>query len=252
MNADALFEALNLPNQTLVNKRVPKKLLIENGAPTPADKRYINNDIDKLTWEAVLKSSTIGVSEYRDASHEYLEIAVLRMILRSDSKAVRLMELVHRAVPYPVLLITEYAGYTSLSTANKRLSQSEADKVVLEDSIAEAHWENDTVLTYLQQFHPAVDIEKQPHSNMYDIYQAWTDTILAFNAANLTGNYTLFSDLKKRTDRQEALRQIERLKAEMLRIRSAAKKEKQMSRRVQLNMELKRAEAAHASALMKL
>jgi hypothetical protein len=58
-----------------VNQRVPKKLLLENGAPTAADKRLINEGIEELLWLAALKPTTIGVPEYRDEVREYLEIA---------------------------------------------------------------------------------------------------------------------------------------------------------------------------------
>ena len=96
MNGDALIEALDLPAGSLVNQRVPKKLLLENGAPTAADKRLINDGIEELNWLAALKATTIGVPEYRDDVREYLEIAVLRLNLRAAAKAARLVELVHR------------------------------------------------------------------------------------------------------------------------------------------------------------
>src|SRR5580704_5496838 len=99
MNGAALIEALDLPESCRVNQRVPKKLLLENGAPTSADKRIINDSIDELLWLAALKPTTIGVPEYRDEVREYVEIAVLRLTLRNPAKATRLVELVHRAVP---------------------------------------------------------------------------------------------------------------------------------------------------------
>ena len=87
---------------------MPKKLLLENGAPTAADKRHINEGIEEVLWLAALKPTTIGVPEYRDDVREYLEIAVLRLTLRpTTARPARLVELVHRAVPYPVLLLTE-------------------------------------------------------------------------------------------------------------------------------------------------
>ena len=42
MNVDNLIAALNLPPEARVDRRVPKTLLVENGAPTAADKRRIN------------------------------------------------------------------------------------------------------------------------------------------------------------------------------------------------------------------
>ena len=85
-----------------------------------------------------LKPTTIGVPEYRDDVRDYLEIAVLRLTLRAAAKATRLVELVHRAVPYPVLLLTEQADHEApvgLSASHKRWSQGEAGKTVLEGDV---------------------------------------------------------------------------------------------------------------------
>ena len=80
----------------------------------------------------MLKPATIAVPDYRDAVREYLEIAVLSLVLREEAKSARLLELVHRAVPYPVLLIVMQDRSLSLSLAHKRWSQSEPDKVVVD------------------------------------------------------------------------------------------------------------------------
>lgn len=107
MNAEAFLAALDLPASCQVDQRVPKKLLLENGAPTAADKLQITEGIEECWWLATLKPTTIGVPAYRDTLREYLEIVVLRLTLRAGAKAARLVDLVHRAVPYPVLLLTE-------------------------------------------------------------------------------------------------------------------------------------------------
>ena len=115
-----VLAALSLPPESRVDQRVPKKLLVENGAPTAADKRQINEGIEELMWLAALKPTTIGVPEYRDAVREYLEIAVLSLTLRPTAKGGRLMELVHRAIPYPVLLLSQQPQVITLSLAHKR------------------------------------------------------------------------------------------------------------------------------------
>src|SRR5688572_336176 len=135
MNVEALLAALDLPTRSRVDQRVPKKLLLGNGAPTTADKRYINEGIEALLWVAALKPTTIGVPEYRDDVREYLEIAVLRLTLRPAGKATRLVELVHRAIPYPVLLLAENGERSGLSAAHKRWSQGETGKTVVEGDV---------------------------------------------------------------------------------------------------------------------
>ena len=126
MNTDRIIAALALPPEARVDRRVPKKLLVENGAPTAADKSQINEGIEELHWLAALKPTTIGVPEYRDAVREYLEIAVLLLTLQSDAKAGRLVELIHRAIPYQLLLVAEQSDHMTLSVANKRWSQGDS------------------------------------------------------------------------------------------------------------------------------
>lgn len=92
MTTADLIAALDLPADSRVDQRVPKKLLLENGAPTAADKRHITEGIEGLLWLAALKPTTIGVPACQDEAREYLEIAVLRLELRAGAKATRLVE----------------------------------------------------------------------------------------------------------------------------------------------------------------
>ena len=167
MNDDALIEALDLPASSRVDQRVPKKLLLENGAPTAADKRVINDGIEELLWLAALKPTTIGVPAYRDEVREYLEIAVLRLTLRATAKAARLVELVHRAVPYPLLLLTEQVHHDArpgLSAAHKRWSQGEAGKTVLEGDVVAAEWDAERDAERWPAFRDALALGKQPRT----------------------------------------------------------------------------------------
>jgi hypothetical protein len=252
MNPAGLIAALNLPASARVERRVPKKLLLENGAPTPADKRHINDGVEELFWVAALKPTTIGVPEYRDAEREYLEIAVLRFTLRAGAKATRLVELVHRAVPYPVVLLATGGDTIGLSLAHKRWAQNEAEKTVVDGEVVATDWEVGSEAPHLACFRNALALEWQPQGTLRALYQGWMDTLIAFKAARLTGNFEPGADPERATARQEALRECARLETEMARLRAAAGKEKQMARKVELNMDLKRVEAAHASARARL
>ena len=70
--------------------------------------------------------------EYRDEQRAYLELAVLLVDLREAGKVSRIAELIHRAIPYPVLLILADSDGLMLSLAHIRWAQKEADKTVLE------------------------------------------------------------------------------------------------------------------------
>ena len=138
MNSADVVSALSLPPEARVDQRVPKKLLIEQGQPTASDKRQIQEGLEELRWIAALKPGNIGVPAYRDEVREYLEIAVLTMALRESAKGARLVEVVHRAIPYPVLLVSSQGTLVEVSLTHKRFSQSQAGTTVVEGDLVSA------------------------------------------------------------------------------------------------------------------
>ena len=251
MSVSDLLAALDLPASSRVDQRVPKKLLLENGAPTAADKRLINDGIDELLWLAALKPTTIGVPEYRDDVREYLEIAVLCLTLRAGAKAARLVELVHRAVPYPLLLLTEQADHGArpgLSAVHKRWSQGEAGKTVLEGDVVTVEWDAEHIGERCPAFLDALALGKLPRATLYALYQGWIDTLLALQAARVTGAFAVAANAEHAAIRRDALQECARLDTEIARLRVTAAKEKQMSRRVELNLQLKQLESRLAEA----
>lgn len=251
MTGDEVIAALDLPASARVERRVPKTLLLDHGAPTAADRRRINEGIEHIQWAAVLKPATIGIAAYRDAVREYLEIAVLRIVLRTAAKVSRLLELVHRAVPYPVVAVTELEDRTNLSVAHKRWSQGEAEKTVIEEDLVAVDSPPDGNPNRAA-FVGALALGHQPQSSLFMVYEGWVDVLLALEAARRTGRFEMMDSAECRVARRQALRDCTRLEVEIARLRSAATKEKQMARQVELNLELTRIEAARAAALAKL
>jgi len=253
MTAADLIAALDLPDAARVDRRVPKTLLTEHGAPTAADKRRINEGIEQLQWVAALKPTTVGVAEYRDEAREYLEIAVLHLVLRETAKLGRLVELLHRAVPYPVMAVAEHGERVQLSLAHKRWSQGEAGKTVLDGDVAAANLPDDAPSpAALCAFTQSLSLNSKPQATLFDLYQGWIDSVQALLAAKLTGTFRTPDTPEHAAARREALRECERLEAQIARLRAAAAKERQMPRQVELNLELKRLQAQYAIALKNL
>jgi len=243
-----LIAALGLPTGADVNQRVPKKMLTESGAPTPGDRRLIENGVEELEWLAALKPTTIGVAPYRDETREYLEIALLSLKLRAKAKPDRVEELVHRAVPYPIVLITEQPPRLSMSLAHKRWSQSETGVTVLDGDIVEVRLDSLQDQDIADGFIHGLLLASQPQSTLYALYQGWMDTILALEAAQVTGRYVILTSPERTARRREALQTCIRLQDRMTKLRSAARREKQLPRLAALNIELKRLQEEYAAA----
>lgn len=247
MKADDLIAALDLPPDSMVERRIAKTLLVEHGAPTTADKRRITDGVEDCRWVATLKPSTIAVPDYRDEVRAYGEINVLAVSLRPGAGTERLLELLHRAVPYPLVLVHE-SNSVGLSLAHVRQSQGEKGKIVLDGDMVvsgtdvlpdDARW---------QAFRDAMALRKQPHPNLYSLYQGWIDTVLALHAAVVTGTFTVAVGTDRMVARRNGLRTHVALSEKIARLRNAAVKESQIARRIEINLELKQAETELSAA----
>lgn len=245
-----VIEALALPREAMVGQRVPKTLLVENGAPTSADKRLIEAGVDELRWVAALKPTTVGVAAFRDTAREVVELAVLTLSTRdvTDTKYTRLVELVHRAVPYHMLLITgDPVAPPTLSLADKRWAQNEGGKVVLDGDVVESDLASQTPPVRAELL-AALALARQPRATLYALYRGWIDAVLTAEAARLTGTFAAAETPERAAARQEALRACASLESTMASLRSAAAKERQMARQVDLNLELKRLQIQYDEA----
>ncbi|MGQ0510470.1 MAG: DUF4391 domain-containing protein [Betaproteobacteria bacterium] len=248
MTAADLVAALDLPPAARVDQRVPKTLLTEHGAPTTGDKRHIQEGIEEARWLAALKSTTVGVPVCRDEVREYLEIAVLGVTLRAGARMARIVELIHRAIPYPVLLVATLGDNVALSMAHKRWSQGEAGATVLDGDVVSAELDFARDDTHKSAFLGVLALSRQPRGDLYGLYQGWLNVLVALQAARATGAFSMPESSEQAMARQEALRDCGRLDVEIARLRAAAAKERQVARQVALNLELKNLELVRQQA----
>jgi hypothetical protein len=252
-----VLDALALPSDAKVEQRIPKKLLVEQGAPTAADKRQIQDGIDELQWVAALKPTNIGVPVYRDAEREYLEVAVLTAVFRQNAKVARLTELIHRAIPYPVLLVSSFLDADkrciNVSAAHKRFAQNEAGKFVIDEILTTSPIAQDVVTTATAQaFLGSLALSRLPTRDLFAFYQGWMDGIVGLAASSITGRFSLPESPEQTRQMRESIARNSRIIDELSALRTQAVKEKQMNRLVELNMKIKRLEselAANQSAL---
>lgn len=239
MNArEQLIAALELPASSRLQKRVPKKLLLERGAPTAGDKRKIQDGVEALHWIASLKPGNLNIPGLVDNRYDYSEIAVLRTEFRDKAKVARLVELIHRAIPYPVVLVVEQAGRALFSLAVKRRSEAEGGKFVLEhgvDSTGLIDPEKPPV--GYTEFLESLSAPEQSRTHLLAFYQSWAKRILALQAATIKGHYSV--DPGDAACVREALDSRSELLETIAQLRSQAKKEKQLNRQVDLNLEIK-------------
>jgi hypothetical protein len=241
MTVDELIHALALPESTRLNQRVPKKVLAEHGAATAADKRQIQDGVDEIVWLAALKPHLIGVPAFEDGQRQYVELAVLSLVLKPGAKPSRLVELLHRSVPYPVLLFTTSDAGLGISLAHLRTSQNEADKTVVDGDLLTVTLPGELDLL---PFRSAMALARQPQADLYALYQGWLDTVDALDIARETGTFQPSLTRAQAAERHQALQQCRELQAKLQQLRAQAQKQRQLARQVALNQELRAGQAA--------
>jgi Domain of unknown function (DUF4391) len=273
--APALVQALALPATAYVGQRIAKTLLIEQIANLPgataADKRVANDLLAELHWLAALKPATCGLAVWQTTTHDYLEIAVLHAVLRHSSykpssrnsaQLTRLIELIHRTIPYQVVLIVSQPsaldgaingaeGDTEqLSLAHKRLSLGTGSAMVLEHTATTRPITTKSIAACVDktgattQFVHYLAFNRGPGApphqfkDLYARYNDWLHAIEALAAAEHTGQFTVSTTAPDAARRRSALAAYDQLGQQLASLRAQARKESQLGQRAALNLKI--------------
>jgi hypothetical protein len=273
----AVYAALGLPAEVAVDERVPKKVLLEQVVLPAPDRRLVQDGLEELRFLATLKPSLCGVAAYHAPTVpasandiDVIEVVVVSARLRPATPAStnRLLELLHRAIPYPMLLLAETVGLADhdhggviVSLAHKRPAQNAADRLTLLEVLhseplhlappahaAEPETVYQTAGTRPKPTGPAAYLEALTlpavgASHLSALYQSWLDRTVALAAASITGQFCPPATPTQATALREALAAHSRLKQEQVTLRSQAAREKQLARRATLNIRLRQLEA---------
>lgn len=232
-DAERLFEALALPAQALVERRVAKSLLAERGGLAPADRRAAEAGIERLNWRATLQPSTVAVPAYADEVRDYAQIVVMAAALRPGAKEERLVEVIHRAVAHPLLLVCEGPRGATLSAGPKRRHEREAGRVVVE-RIATSPSLGACAPENARAFLDSLALPGVPAADLWSLHEAWAGRIEAFAASRITGRFRPPADIAEAAARRAALAAYEAAARELARLRRAAGAERRLSVRIDL------------------
>lgn len=237
---ETFYDQLGLPEASLIDKRIFKRMVLDHGQLTAADKKTLSGEVTRLTWKYTLKASTVQVLPYEDDEREYLEVAVVEVVFRSRGRATRVAEMVQRAIPHPVLLVlVEGAGF-GVSVAHKRFSRAEKGTIVAEDHLC-SPWMDQLQSDTDRAFCKALALKNLSQIDFYALYRSMADAVLGRCCAELTGHFAVGVG-EATTDRKVRLEQCHTLEREIASLRVSIRSEDRFSDKVELNTQIKRLE----------
>lgn len=226
------YEILHIPECCMIDAPVAKKLFLDNGSLSKADKELLSNVVEKIICRCSFNPETISIQPYADEVRDYPEVEVLEVILTAERGLRRLAEIVMRAIPYPMLLVFRLGDQIQVWMAHQRLSLADREKVTLEEFIS-TPWQPEDA-----PFWTALDIRELRFTNFFDFYTDWVDRLSVQNAQEKMQ----VSDELTGEEARKLLAQREQIKKEIATLRAELKKETQFSRKVELNMKIKKLE----------
>ncbi len=236
---EALYESMGIPDACHLGKRVFKRLFRENAKLGATDEKAFREDIDTITWMHTLKPSTIPIKPYEDEQREYHEVALLHVELKTQKRTARIAEIMHRAIPYPLVIVFAFEKMCALSTAHKRFSLAEKGAIIAEELILTDWIDLSNVSSVQRDFMNSLAVAGLPHTHFLAFYSAIVDRLVALDCAHLTGEYRLESAVEKRRDQRQRLSVCHDLENRIEELKTAIKKETQFNRQVELNMKMK-------------
>ena len=248
-NFEDFLQLLEIPKACVLNKSVFKKMFLDasdgkKSVLDAADKISLKEDVDKIRWLYTLKPNTINIAPYKDDEFEYTEIAVLHIELSSPNRVKRIAHFIHRAIPYPLILLftcnIEEQESLMVALAFKRTNQADKGKWVINDSINTSWIDLSNASEAQSDFLSSLRLNSLPFNNFYIFYQAIANRVVALICAEHSSVFSLDDTSNKGSEnRLDKLREFEKLTAKKSELANKLKKEKQMGKQVVLNTQIK-------------
>ena len=212
-----LEQILNFPLKSL-NKRIPKKELLENLKLNSNQKKYLK-EIEKITFLYLLNKDTITIPTFVDEIYDYSSILVLEVTLNSD-KHIKQLSSILQLIPQNLMIFFVNEDKITLSLASKRINKNDPTKMVIEKEYIFT-FENKKLLEKL-------DFNKAPKTNLFVFYKYYIDLIVSFELSKYSINESDESVLEK----------IKNIENKINSLKKELKKAESMSEKVEINMKL--------------
>lgn len=231
-----MFELLGLDKVKYLGRKLDKKMFYDNGDLTREDRKIFIDYIDRIEMSYVLNSSTLNIAPFVNDEYYYETIVYLKVKLKQKDKIDKISKIINNNIPNPLVIIYEFDKEYSISTAIKRLSKTDKNKTIVEESNT-TNWLNINYLTENdKKFIDSISLRKIPYTNLFEAYKTINDKIYIFKMSDKIGEYEDISDKNTLEESKQILERLKRLEVELKKILTKIKKENQFNKKMELNI----------------
>lgn len=225
-----MFGFLHLPESAVVANRIDKKALYDNADLSANEKRWLKDDVEKITWEYRIANDTVNIRGYVDDSVDYSEIQVIGILLRTESHARNIADLMLRSMPYPLIIILSHDEKLMIVGAHVHINQNDRSRLTVEEPVR-SKW-----LSVDDDMLEILDMSSPGPSDLRQLYIRFIDSLMRLNISEERG----FETVIEAADSKQVLDRLGIIDQDIRKLTSELRNEDHFNRQVELNGRIKK------------
>lgn len=222
-----------------VKKKLDKKMFYDYADLNKKEKNVLKKNVERIELSYLLTPSTINIQPFINDEYHFEGVMFVTIRFRgdvTDTYVQLLEEVIHGALPNPVVITSIFNNEICVSTCMKRLNKVNRNHVVLE-TIHRTSWFNDDENNpIVKDFMQNMELPKLSFTNFFDFYKDIDLAVEAFQVAEVIGTYRIIKDDKAREEHERVIKKIQEIEQNINKLRTVIKKESQFNKKVELNM----------------
>lgn len=247
-------DILKVPKECIENSVIPKTVIADESNLKTSDKNIFKDYVRQIKWCYNFSERNVTIRK-KEEDTLYSEVQLFNVILKDenfnrvpgadkysksyfveDKKIDRIIDILFRSVPYPVIIVVQYKKEIKLFVAHINQHLVDSSKITLEE-IFNTNWINTENMDDLEiKLFNDIQYEKQDLNNFYSFYKGYVDTIITYNAVLTAGHDVKLNPEKIRKINTE----LDKLNKGVQELRRELKKETQPQLKMEINNKIRK------------
>ncbi|WP_423479839.1 DUF4391 domain-containing protein (plasmid) [Ligilactobacillus salivarius] len=226
METKNIIKWWNFPSATIINKNLPKTQIYPY-IKKVEDKKLLQDSVQSIYILANIQTNNTHIEVYEDNKELYQEIQFFYVKMKKKDESKKVYKLLAHLIPYPlVVLIDESKNFSIYTGRFEKLSNGFLKLVSI---YASPFYKADDLKEVLKQ----LSLADFPKNNMKEFYDGLRDKIVTITVKVQYGEEVDNITSEKKDQLDNLQNQIEHL-------RKCIKKERQLNRKIDMQMKLKK------------
>lgn len=237
-----IHKIVNLPAHCWVNQKLPKTFFKRNFDLTLSEKKLLDDfsTIKQMEVLALVNPETANIPVFNNETVSYEEIIVLAVQTTDkqfDKQKNKIIELIQKYIPNPIVLIIYDEKRMIINVAEKRINSNDATKRVLEKNYTTETIAIQTTDKKQLQFLENLSFDKANKLNLSQYYNHFIQSVIGLQSAQINGTFVA-RPIEQSKENVLLLEQIEAVKQQITTLENLAKKETQVAEMVKYNTKI--------------